>query len=75
MIWKDKDFQRFAAYQFKKQYGVPYIPSEALARNYLYRTCKLTLASELENIEENKTFKGLMKVYNQWNCSNPDIPL
>jgi len=66
MIWKEKDFQRFAAEKYAEKYGKPYIPSEALARNYIYRACKIELASELENIEHSKIFKELMKKYQQW---------
>ena len=71
MIWKDVNFQKFAAEKFTEKYNKPYAPSEALARNYLYRSCKIKLASELKNIEENKTFQKIMRAY----CSNPDIPL
>ena len=71
MIWKDEKFKEYVRLKFEKQYNRPYVASEALARNYLYRTCKLKLASELKNIDQNKTFQKVMRAY----CSNPDIPL
>ena len=73
MIWEDSQFQKYASEKFNEKYPkyAPYAPSEALAKNYLYRACKLTLASELKNIDQNKTFQKIMRAY----CSNPDIPL
>ena len=64
MIWEDSQFQKFASEKFTEKYGKPYIPSEALARNYIYRSCKIKLASE--DIENNKIFKELMKRYENW---------
>lgn len=66
MIWKDNNFQIFASEKFNEKYPkhAPYVPSEALARNFIYRSCKIKLASE--DIENNKIFKELMKRYENW---------
>ena len=68
MIWEDNQFQLYAAHKFNTQYPEhrPYEASEHLAKNLIYRSCKIKLASELENIEENVIFIGLMKAYRKW---------
>lgn len=66
MIWEDSQFQKFASEKFNENYPkyAPYEPSEALARNFIYRSCNIKLASE--DIENNKIFKELMKRYKEW---------
>ena len=68
MIWEDEKFQKYVAHKFEEQYPHhnPYVPSEALARNYLFRACGIKLVSKLDDLENNETFKKIMKKFNEW---------
>jgi len=68
MIWTDNNFQEYAAERFNEKYpkSLHYSPSEALAKNFIYRSCKILSRSELDTIENNPIFKELMKKYKQW---------
>jgi len=68
MIWEDNSFPKYVAHEFEKQYPHhdSYEPSEALCRNYLFRACGIELVSKLDDLENNETFKKIMKKFNEW---------
>jgi len=63
-IAKDSKFQRYAYEQFMEKYpNIRREQGEPLARNFIYRSCKVKRLSDLEN---NPIFDRLMEKYNIW---------